>query len=98
MFRNLSLAVIGLALTATLGAADTGERKNLDLFNDVQKAVNHYSQFTIFDDVNANVKDGVITLSGKVTMPYKKDDLIKRVSKVDGVRQVRDEITVLPVS
>jgi hyperosmotically inducible protein len=31
-------------------------------------------------------------------MPYKRNDIAKRVSKVDGVREVRDEITVLPVS
>jgi osmotically-inducible protein OsmY len=31
-------------------------------------------------------------------MPYKRDDIAKRVAKVDGVRQVQDGITVLPVS
>jgi osmotically-inducible protein OsmY len=40
----------------------------------------------------------VVTLTGRVTMPYKKDAIEKRVAKIDGVRQVRDEITVLPVS
>ena len=37
-------------------------------------------------------------LTGRVTMPYKKDDLEKRIAKVDGVRSVRSEIGVLPVS
>ena len=54
--------------------------------------------FTIFDSVDANVKDGVVTLTGRVTMPYKRDDIEKRVAKIDGVREVRDEIAVLPVS
>jgi len=40
----------------------------------------------------------VVTLTGKVTMPYKSTDIEKRVAKVDGVRSVRNEITVLPVS
>jgi len=31
-------------------------------------------------------------------MPYKRDDIEKRIAKVDGVRTVRDNITVLPVS
>jgi hyperosmotically inducible protein len=48
--------------------------------------------------VSANVKDGVVTLTGRVTMPYKRDDIAKRVAKVDGVRTVKDQITVLPVS
>jgi len=60
--------------------------------------VTHYSQFTIFDSVDASVKNGVVTLTGRVTMPYKKDAIEKRVAMVDGVRQVRDEVTVLPVS
>ena len=78
--------------------AATRRRKDLQVFNDISKAVNRYSQFTIFDNVDANVKDGVVTLTGQVTMPYKREDIEKRVAKVDGVRQVRDQIAVLPVS
>ena len=39
-----------------------------------------------------------MTLTGKVTMPYKRDDIEKRVAKVDGVRRCSDQIEVLPVS
>jgi osmotically-inducible protein OsmY len=86
-------------MIATAAGADAGEgRKDLQVFNDISKAVTHYGQFTIFDSIDANVKDGVVTLTGRVTMPYKKDAIEKRVAKIDGVRQVRDEITVLPVS
>ena len=74
------------------------DRKDLQVFNDISTSVNRYTQFTIFDDVSASVKDGVVTLTGKVTMPYKRDEIEKRVAKIDGVRQVRDQITVLPVS
>jgi hyperosmotically inducible protein len=74
------------------------DRKDLQLFNDVSKSVNHYAQFTIFDDVTAHVGDGVVTLTGKVTMPYKRDDIERRVAKLDGVRMVHNQIEVLPVS
>ena len=40
----------------------------------------------------------MVTLTGKVTMPYKRDDIEKRITRVDGVRSVNDQITVLPVS
>lgn len=97
--RTVLTLVVGLTLTATAAGADTGEgRKDLQVFNDISKAVTRYSQFTIFDSVDASVKDGVVTLTGRVTMPYKKDAILKRVATVDGVRQVRDEVTVLPVS
>ena len=48
--------------------------------------------------MNAQVSDGVVTLTGKVTMPYKRDDIMKRVADVAGVLEVRDNIEVLPVS
>jgi osmotically-inducible protein OsmY len=68
------------------------------VFNDVSNAVNHYSMFTIFDDISAEVKDGVVTLEGRVTMPYKSDDIAKRVAKVDGVTRVVNHVQALPVS
>ena len=37
-------------------------------------------------------------LKGKVTMPYKVKEIERRVSRVVGVKQVRNEIEVLPVS
>ena len=99
MLRTTWAVAVGLTLIASAAGADTGEgRKDLQVFNDISKAVTRYAQFTIFDSVDANVKDGVVTLTGRVTMPYKKDAIEKRVAKIDGVRQVRDEITVLPVS
>jgi hyperosmotically inducible protein len=70
----------------------------LQILKDVATSVDRYTRFTIFDDVSASVKDGVVTLTGKVTMPFKRDDIAKRVAKVDGVTAVRDEIGVLPVS
>ena len=42
--------------------------------------------------------DGRVVLSGWVTMPYKRDDLERRVRKVEGVRAVDNKIGVLPVS
>jgi len=90
-----------LALATALArpaAADSIERKDFQVAKDVATSVDRYTQFTIFDDVNAYVKDGIVTLTGRVTMPYKRDDIEKRVAKVDGVRTVKDAITVLPVS
>jgi osmotically-inducible protein OsmY len=99
MLRTTWALAAGLFLMAGAAGADTGEgRKDLQVFNDISKAVTRYAQFTIFDSVDASVKDGVVTLTGRVTMPYKKDEIEKRVAGIDGVRQVRDEISVLPVS
>jgi osmotically-inducible protein OsmY len=93
------IAAFALVALAAPGAfADTGDRKDLQVFNDISKAVTRYAHFTVFDNVDAKVKNGVVTLTGQVTMPFKRDDIEKRVSKVAGVKQVDDRITVLPVS
>ena len=66
--------------------------------NDIARQINRYPQFTIFDDVNGTVDNGVVTLTGKVTMPYKKNDIARRAGQVGGVREVLNRIDVLPVS
>jgi osmotically-inducible protein OsmY len=90
----------GLLLTAQIALAGTiqPDRKDFQVLKDVATSVDRYTQFTIFDDVSASVKDGVVTLTGKVTMPYKRDDIARRVARIDGVREVNDRIDVLPVS
>jgi hyperosmotically inducible protein len=101
MFKTICAAAAGLLLTAHVSLAGTvgqGERKDFQVAKDIATAVQRYAQFTIFDDVSANVKDGAVTLTGKVTMPFKRDDIEKRIAKVDGVRSVDDRISVLPVS
>ena len=94
----------GLGLMAALmfvahtAAAGQPERKDLQVFNDIASSVNRYSYFTIFDDVNADIADGVVTLSGNVTQPFKRGDIETRVARVDGVTQVINKIEVLPLS
>src|SRR5580765_6940596 len=98
MTKRVLAFMAGFALVASVALADTGDRKDLQLFNDISKTVQRYTHFTVFDNVDASVKNGVVTLTGQVTMPFKREDIEKRVSKVDGVRHVNSKITVLPVS
>ena len=93
--RLITAAVLVLGLAAN-GLAQ--EREDLQIFRDISKEVLRYSRFTIFDSVHASVDEGVVTLTGKVTMPYKRTDIEKRVAKVDGVREVHNRLEVLPVS
>ena len=99
MFKTVAACAAALMLTANVTfAGQTADRKDFQIAKDIATSVQRYTRFTIFDDIGANVKDGVVTLSGKVTMPFKRDDLEKRVAKIDGVRNVSDQIAVLPVS
>jgi hyperosmotically inducible protein len=99
MWKTVGLVAAGLALTAQMaGAGQADQRKDFQVAKDIAASVRGYSQFTIFDEVTGNVHDGVVSLTGKVTMPYKRDDIGRRVAKVDGVRQVENKLEVLPVS
>lgn len=98
MAKRVLAFMAGFAFVATVALADTGDRKDLQVFNDISKTVLRYSHFTVFDNVDASVKNGVVTLTGQVTMPFKREDIERRVARVDGVRHVNSKITVLPVS
>jgi hyperosmotically inducible protein len=97
MLRRTAIgAVVALLLAGTVLAQ--GQRKDFQVFKDIAQEVLTYPRFTVFDDVAGSVDQGVVTLRGKVTMPYKVKELERRVARVAGVRQVRNEIHVLPVS
>ena len=101
MLRKLAASA---ALVITLGAfgfttpAAAADNDNLQLFRAVQKQVLNYAHFTIFDSVNMQINGGTVTLTGWVTMPYKKNDIERRVSRVDGIDRVVNQIKELPVS
>ena len=85
-------------LCASTAIAQQPERKDLQVFNDIADQINRYTQLTIFDSISASVADGRTVLTGWVTMPYKRDDIEKRVRKVAGVDDIDNRIGVLPVS
>lgn len=91
--RRIATALLVLALGAPVLAAE-----NLQTFRDVQRQVLGYPHFTIFDSVSAQVEDGVVTLIGKVTMPYKAREIEKRVRRLSGVTEVHNKLEVLPAS
>jgi hyperosmotically inducible protein len=96
--RFAAVLVTLIVVSAAPAFAQTAERKDLQVFNDIATQVNRYTQLTIFDSISASVTGGRVVLSGWVTMPYKRDDLERRVRKVDGVNTVDNKIGVLPVS
>ena len=96
--KTLFATLIVSALSFNTAFAQTVERKDLQVFNDIADQVNRYTQLTIFDSISASVTDGRVVLSGWVTMPFKRDDLEKRVRKVEGIAAVENKIGVLPVS
>ena len=91
-------AALLITLFTTASASAQDSRKDLQVFNDVANQVNRYTQLTIFDSISASVDEGRVVLTGWVTMPYKRDDIERRVRKIDGLAAVDNQIEVLPVS
>ena len=78
----------------TIGKPESDQR----LAERVVDQVRRSSYFTVFDDVEINVDNGVVTLSGYVTQPIKSEDLGRRASHVDGVQEFVNKLEVLPAS
>jgi hyperosmotically inducible protein len=99
MFRKILLVTAILTLSSAAAFAElVPERKTLQVVNDITGKVRQYPRFTIFDDVNVRMENGVATLSGAVTMGFKRDDIARLVAAVPGVASVNNQLTVLPTS
>lgn len=96
--KKMAVAAFVISLIPVTALAQQAGRKDFQVFKDVASQVTRYTQYSVFDNVGASVDEGVVTLTGKVTMPYKSDDIARRVAKVEGVTLVKNEIQVLPVS
>ena len=78
----------------TIGKAENDQK----LAERIAEQTRRSSYFTIFDEVQIGVDNGVVTLTGFVTQPIKSDDLARRASHVDGVQEFVNHLEVLPVS
>ena len=96
-FKFKFIWVLAALLMMSQGAF-AQDRRDLKIADEVGRVLNRYSRLTIFDDINASVENGAVAITGKVTMPYKKDDLEKQIAAIDGVRSVRNDVGVLRVS
>ena len=65
IITTIVAALIGIAVPA---AAQS--RQDRRLADEISRAVSSYTRLTIFDDVSGHVENGIVTLRGKVTMPY----------------------------
>jgi hyperosmotically inducible periplasmic protein len=94
----LAFVLAGSAAAQTNVLPPVPAPTTIQLFRSVQRQVLTYPHFSVFDSVNAKIQDGTVTLTGKVTMPYKRKDLEERVSSIKGLKGVNNQIEVLPAS
>ena len=97
MVKRAVMMLLAIAISVASAAA-AQDRRDLQVFRDISDSVTRYTQFTIFDSIDASVSRGHVVLDGWVTMPYKRNDIEKRVRNISGVDTVDNRIQVLPVS
>ena len=86
--------VISVVSELTVPRGESDER----IAEEVAQRLQRYVFFTIFDDADVNVHSGVVTLSGRVTMPFKAEAFVDLAAHVRGVQEVRNEVRTLPTS
>ena len=100
MWKRLVI-VVGLGVVALAPGIEVlalAQISDSTLADRVAAKVRDYAQFSIFDDVNISVTNRCVTLTGRVTQPFKRDEIGTRVSKLDGVQTLVNDIQVLPLS
>lgn len=73
-------------------------RSDAEIRKAVADAVLGYPLYGVFDSVDVGVQDGTAILRGSVRYPYRKTEIDRRVARVPGVREVRNEIQVQSTS
>ena len=63
------------------------------------RAIDGYTHYTVFDYIDAVIRNGVVTLTGFVTPDRNKSEEIgDAIAKVRGVQEIRNQIVTLPTS
>lgn len=89
---------IAALLAAVAPCAAFAQISDQTLAERVSTSIHKYGRLTMFDDVTITVKNRTVTLTGKVTQPFKRDEVGARVAAIDGIRALVNDIGVLPAS
>lgn len=69
-------------------------RTDKDIRTDVERAVLRWERYGPFDAVGVEVRDGVVSLGGWVESPWKRGQIEERLTRVDGIRDVVNNLRV----
>lgn len=69
-------------------------RSDKDVRTDVERAVLRWERYGPFDAVGIEVRDGVVSLGGFVEDPWKRSQIEERLTRVDAIRDVINNLRV----
>jgi hyperosmotically inducible protein len=97
-----ALTLLGLTAALLLGqsASVSAQLSEQDrrLGERIVDSILTYGKYSVFDHIEIRIDNRNVVLEGRVTIPLKKDEIEKRVAKIDGIRSLTNDIGVLPVS
>ncbi|MGC4054179.1 MAG: BON domain-containing protein [Paludibaculum sp.] len=94
---NPRLLIPAAALAVVTLFADTPAATRR-LLREVRHELVMLPYYGVFDNLSYKVEDGKVTLLGQVVRPVLKDSAGRVVKEIEGVREVQNEIEVLPLS
>jgi hyperosmotically inducible protein len=68
------------------------------LAQQVGDRIRTYARYSVYDNLEGRVNNGVVTLTGAVSAPEKMPEILERVAKVKGVQGINNKAEVLPAS
>ena len=98
LIRNLSLTAVLISAGAAGAATTTRSLTDAEIAAKAAREVRMYTRYTIWDNINIGVRDGIVELSGQVSQPFKKQDLERLSLRIPGVTGVANRLEVLPLS
>lgn len=73
-------------------------RNDQEIADEIAKDLRGHVWFDVFDWVEGRVNNGVVTLTGAVREPWRKEEFGNIAEDVLGVREVNNQIRILPTS
>lgn len=102
MMKTIKHKLVAIAVTLAISASAAVAAPNGGDQQQVIKQVRHelvtLPYYGVFDNLSYKVEGDTVTLFGQVVRPTTRKDAERRVAKVAGVRQVVNNIEVLPLS
>ena len=86
------------AVKNRLSVVPEQERSDAQLLKAVRDTILRSVNYGVFDSVGASVQDGVLTLNGSVRRGFSRNEIVDRVSRVEGLRGLKDGIALQSVS
>jgi len=68
------------------------------LARQVGERIRTYARYSVYDNIDGRVNNGIVTIVGAVTSPEKLPDILERIAKVKGVQGINNKVEVLPAS